>query len=171
MTALRTRKRDIGRTPISSTPLQIRTSGAALTAAMDERTRRLLRRRLARFETLVERVDVRVKDVNGPRGGVDTVARIHVSVAGRPPVFVEERAADAERALSRAAASVTRAMTSTTGKRRQAATRPARRSTRKRANRRTASTLSRRTRRAKHTPKSRASRAKLQRSRSRGRAR
>ena len=49
---------------------------------------------------------MRFKDVNGPRGGADTVARIQLTVAGRPSVFVEERAHDADQALSRAATSV-----------------------------------------------------------------
>ena len=88
-----------------------------MTPAIEKRTRTLLGRRLARFGTLIERVDVRFKDVNGPRGGADTVARIHLSVQGRPAVFVEERALDAERALARAAVTVTRAMDRSVGKR------------------------------------------------------
>jgi hypothetical protein len=113
---IRPAKRHLGRTPISSTPLHIKTRGLALAPEVEERTRKLLRRRLARFGTLIERVDVRFKDINGPRGGVDTVARIHLSVAGRPPVFVQERALDAAGALSRAASSITRAMDRATGK-------------------------------------------------------
>jgi hypothetical protein len=106
----------MGRTPISETPLRIRASGVAVTPAMAKATSALLGRRLARFGTFIERVDVRFKDVNGPRGGIDTVARIHLRVQGRPPVFVEERAVDANRALSRAALSVTRAMDRSVGK-------------------------------------------------------
>jgi hypothetical protein len=168
MSTVGTRKSDVGRTPISRTPFDIRTSGPSLTAAVEERTRTVLRRRLARFEDVVERVAVRFKDINGPRGGVDTVARIHVRVSGRPPVFVEERALDPDRALSRAAAAVTRAMARTTERRAGPARKAARPSTRKRTKQRGASTLTRRTRRAKHTPRSRASRAQLQRKRSRG---
>jgi len=78
-------KRHAGRTPISRTPVRIRTSGVALTAAVEERTLQILRRRLARFGTRIRRVDVRVADVNGPRGGRDTVARIQLSVAGDRP--------------------------------------------------------------------------------------
>ena len=155
--------------------------------------------------------------VRGPRGGRDTVARIHLLVAGRPPVFVEERALAAGPAIALAAAAVVEAMDRATSKhdmtapapthapempagrahaavrrgrepqRKQAepprarprrrgmvykleesATKPSRKSTRKSANRlKGASRLSRRTRRAKHSPRSRASRAQLQRQRSR----
>jgi hypothetical protein len=110
-------KRHRGRTPISRTPLRIKTSGLVLAAPVEERTLEVLRRRLARFGTRIERVDVRFKDINGPRGGRDTVARVHVSVAGRPPVFVEQRAHDAGTALDRAAGSIVRAMDRTVGKR------------------------------------------------------
>jgi hypothetical protein len=113
----RATKRHAGRTAIYGTPLRIRTSGVSMTPAIEKRTRTLLGRRLARFGTFIERVDVRFKDVNGPRGGADTVARIHLSVQGRPPVFVEERALDADRALARAAVTVTRAMDRSVGKR------------------------------------------------------
>jgi hypothetical protein len=98
-------------------PFRIQTSGVILTPIQEERTRRLVSRRLARFGTLVGRVDVRFEDVNGPRGGADTVARIHLPVAGRPPVFAQGRARDADRALARALSSVAAAMNRTTGRR------------------------------------------------------
>ena len=114
----RVMKRHAGRTPIARTPFRIRATGMELTSAVEERTRQVLRRRLARFGTLIERVDVRFKDVNGPRGGRDTVARIHLLVAGRPPVFVEERALAAGPAIALAAAAVGEAMDRATSKRR-----------------------------------------------------
>jgi hypothetical protein len=105
-------KRRAGRTPVSETPLRIRVAGLELTPEIEERTRALLGRRLVRFGPLIERANVRFKDINGPaRGGPDTRCRIHLTVSGRPTVFVEELALDADRALSLAAASVTRALT------------------------------------------------------------
>jgi hypothetical protein len=89
-----------------------------MTREQEKKTRALLGRRLARFAPLVRDVEVSVKDINGPRGGVDTAARIRLSVSGRPPVFVEERATDAVRALSKAATSVTRKMSRDTAKQR-----------------------------------------------------
>jgi len=104
-------KRKAGRTSIAETPLRIRVSGVDLTPEVKEGTHALLERRLARFGPWIERVDVRFKDINGPaRGGPDTRCRINLTVSGRPSVFAEERAHDADRALFRAASSVSRAM-------------------------------------------------------------
>jgi hypothetical protein len=104
-------KRRRGRTHITETPLRIRVSGVELTPEAKDKTHALLGRRLARFGPWIERVDVRFKDVNGPaRGGPDTRCRINLTVSGRPSVFAEERALDVDRALLRAASSVTRAM-------------------------------------------------------------
>jgi hypothetical protein len=104
-------KRRAGRTHITETPLRIRVSGVDLTPENKDATYKLLGRRLARFGPFIERVDVRFKDVNGPaRGGPDTRCRINLTVSGRPSVFAEERAHDADRALFRAASSVSRAM-------------------------------------------------------------
>jgi hypothetical protein len=104
-------KRRAGRTPISETPLRIHVSGVDLTPEVDVAARALLGRRLARFGPWIERVDVRFKDINGPaRGGPDTRCRINLTVSGRPSVFAEERALDVDRALFRAASSVSRAM-------------------------------------------------------------
>jgi hypothetical protein len=104
-------KRKAGRTSISETPLRIRVSGVDLTPEVKDGTHALLGRRLARFGPWIERVDVRFKDINGPaRGGPDTRCRINLTVSGRPAVFAEERAHDVDRALFRAASSVSRAM-------------------------------------------------------------
>jgi hypothetical protein len=104
-------KRRAGRTHITETPLRIRVSGVDLTPENKDATYKLLGRRLARFGPWIERVDVRFKDVNGPaRGGPDTRCRINLTVSGRPSVFAEERAHDVDRALFRAASSVSRAM-------------------------------------------------------------
>jgi hypothetical protein len=186
-------------------------SGVEMTSKAEERKRVLLERRLARFGTFIERADVRFRGIDSPRrGGEDVRCRINLAISGRPSVFVEERARDAERAFSRAAASVSRAMaraverkglTAPPATRRlpkksrvaprsrpeaitrskdrprrrglvyvleKSNTRPSRKSTRKSANRKKGgSKLWRRTQRRKHSPKARASRAKLQRQRSR----
>jgi hypothetical protein len=59
---------------------------------------------------------VRFEDINGPRGGVDTVCRIQLSVSHRPTVIVERRAVDAEAALKRSARAAAETMDRTIGR-------------------------------------------------------
>lgn len=89
---------------------QLRVLGVEL----DEDERSHLRRRLAvklgKFATSIERVRVRVADVNGPRGGVDQVCRINVVLIGLSPVVVEERDASLEAAIDGALTGTERAV-------------------------------------------------------------
>lgn len=54
----------------------------------------------------IERVTVRFVDVNGPRGGVDTVCRIKVVLSNRPSILVEKRAHSYDGAFASAARAV-----------------------------------------------------------------
>jgi hypothetical protein len=104
------RRAKAGRTRISETPLDIRVSGVHLPDGFGPDARMLLGRRLGRFATHIERATVRFEDVNGPRGGVDTVCRIQLTVSGRPPVLVSRNAVDAPTALKRSATAAAQAM-------------------------------------------------------------
>jgi hypothetical protein len=95
---------------VSETPLEIRVSGVHLPKGFGRDARSLLSRRLGRFATHIERATVRFEDINGPRGGIDTVCRIQLTVSGRPPVLVQRKAVDAPTALKRSATAATRAM-------------------------------------------------------------
>jgi ribosome-associated translation inhibitor RaiA len=64
--------------------------------------RRKLGMKLGKFASSIERVSVRVSDVNGPRGGVDQRCRVKVVLSGLPSVMVERRDVDAEVAIDRA---------------------------------------------------------------------
>ncbi|MDQ3370042.1 MAG: hypothetical protein M3680_31890, partial [Myxococcota bacterium] len=66
--------------------------------------------------TLIERGTVRFEDVNGPRGGVDTVCRIKLVLSGRPSIQVEKRASTAELALAATLPALKAAVRRTTGK-------------------------------------------------------
>ena len=112
----RSQRARAGRTRVSETPLDIRVSGVRLPEGFRADARALLGRRLGRFATHIERATVRFEDVNGPRGGIDTVCRIQLTVSGRPPVLVQCSAVDAEAALKRSATAATRAMGRSVGK-------------------------------------------------------
>jgi ribosome-associated translation inhibitor RaiA len=95
----RPNKRATGRAGVEATPLHIRTVGPGLPEGFGEHVRAKLGRKLGKFAHAIERVSVRFADVNGPRGGVDTVSRIKVVLSELPSIIVESRAADAQEAF------------------------------------------------------------------------
>lgn len=78
-----------------------------MTEAYAERT---LQSKLSKFASHVLRGSVRFEDVNGPRGGVDTVCRVKVMLKNLEPVIVEERATGAREAVDIVADGVERAV-------------------------------------------------------------
>jgi hypothetical protein len=103
-------KRTAGRTAGPLTPANIRVDGVRL----DEHDRAYIRRRLGeklgKYASSIERVTVRVRDVNGPRGGIDLLCRIKVVLSGFPSVVVEHQAASLQPALTSALTGVERAV-------------------------------------------------------------
>ena len=81
---------------------------------IDDETRAQIRARLARklrkHAAQIERVSLRLDDLNGPRGGVDIVCKIKVVLPGLPSIVAEERAADVRDAAVRAGDVVERAV-------------------------------------------------------------
>ena len=90
-------KRESGRTDMLRTPAHVRLIGVELDD--DERAyiRRKLGMKLGKFATSIERISVRVTDMNGPRGGVDQVCNVKVVLSGLPSVVIERRARRAKR--------------------------------------------------------------------------
>ncbi len=96
-------------------PANIRTLGATTLDAADRAyVRRKLGMKLGKFARAVERVTVRVRDVNGPKGGVDKVCAIKVVLTGLPSVVIEQKHASLQAAmdgaLRRTEAAVRRSM-------------------------------------------------------------
>jgi ribosome-associated translation inhibitor RaiA len=83
----------------SDIPAYIRAEDAPLDAGDRAYLRRKLGTKLGKFARAIERVSVRVRDVNGPRGGVDKLCGIKVVLAGLPSVVVEERHASLQGAM------------------------------------------------------------------------
>jgi hypothetical protein len=96
-------KRATGMSRIAKTPLDLRVLGVSVTPNMREQIPVLLGKKLERYALNLTRVTVRFKDVNGPRGGVDTVCSIKISAKDGDPIVVETRDVDAESAFRRAA--------------------------------------------------------------------
>ncbi len=55
-----------------------------------------------RFSRRIERLQVSLKDVNGPRGGRDKVCLIRIDMAKSGQIIVRERSADMHRAIKSA---------------------------------------------------------------------
>lgn len=76
---------------MENTPVHVRAR-----TELDERTRRWIetrtKRRLGKFAPRIERMTFRFEDVNGPRGGRDSVCRGKVVLRGLPSAIVEKRA-------------------------------------------------------------------------------
>lgn len=95
-------KRKLGRTSVNETPLAIR-SRIELPDGFKEAIRERLARKLGYAATLIERGTVRFEDVNGPRGGIDTLCSIKLVLSGHPSVLVDARAGGPREAFTRAA--------------------------------------------------------------------
>ncbi len=94
----------------SQIPAHIRAADGDLSATDRARIRSKLGRRLGKFAGSLERVSVRTKDVNGPRGGIDRLCRIKVVLSGLPSVVFEHRDSSLVAAVDGALAGVERAV-------------------------------------------------------------
>ncbi len=109
-------KRTAGITKTSATPLAIRLSGVAATPEERAYVRTRLGTKLNKFATSIERTTVRVRDDNGPRGGVDITCTIKVVLRGLDSVVYESTGTEMREAFDVAAAGVVRAVTRALGK-------------------------------------------------------
>jgi ribosome-associated translation inhibitor RaiA len=113
----RPRKRAGGRAAASRTPVALRTTaGLAVAHDVQDYIRGRLGFRLGKFARHIERITVRFSDVNGPRGGVDTVCGIKVVLSGLPSVVVAEAAHTPVEAFNRADDRVERAVRRSIGR-------------------------------------------------------
>jgi len=75
--------------------------------SLDTELRAMVARRLeyaiGRFARRISHVQVRLADLNGPRGGVDQSCRITVQIRPRGELIIEECSADLESAVGLAA--------------------------------------------------------------------
>lgn len=90
--------------------------------ALEDFAKRRISRALRPFQDAVSRVDVRTKDVNGPRGGIDTECSVSVVLAPiDQPVIVTSTAADPYVAIMDATARLHEAVSRSLGRRRRIA--------------------------------------------------
>lgn len=99
-----------GRTLDVPPPAHIRVMGAALDDEDRDEIARKLGMRLGKFASSIERISVRLSDVNGPRGGVDQKCVIKVVLSGLPSVVVERVDSALPRAVDGAIAAAGKAV-------------------------------------------------------------
>jgi ribosome-associated translation inhibitor RaiA len=116
-------KMALGRTAAELKPANIRASGVELSDDEREYMRRKLGRKLGKYTSAMERVTVRVRDVNGPRGGVDIACRIKAVLSGLPSAVFEAQGATARAAFDLALAGIDRVVRSSIRQRRTPARR------------------------------------------------
>ena len=90
-------------------PAHIRVLGASLSKDKRTEIRHKLNKKLGKFANAIERVSVRVKDINGPRGGIDQVCRIKVVLSNLSSVLFEAQDASLDVAIGRALTGAERA--------------------------------------------------------------
>jgi len=83
--------------------IDIHGRGFSLTAPLLDHTQRRLRFALSRSGDRIKRVEVRLVDTNGPRGGADKFCRMQVYLQHAPPVLIEDTGADLYAVIDRVA--------------------------------------------------------------------
>ena len=101
-------KQSTGRTATPQVPANIRVFGVELDQTERVIIRQGLGAKLGKYANSIERVSVRVEDVNGPRGGVDKICRIKVVLSGLPSEIYESQAASLNDAINGALAGMQR---------------------------------------------------------------
>ena len=103
--------------------LSIHSSGFQATAAIEEHVRRRFDLAFGRISAPIQRVVVRMSDINADRGGVDKRCLVQVQVARIPDVVIEDTHSDMYSAISRAVERAARTTQRRLGKARRLSTR------------------------------------------------
>ena len=90
--------------------IHIQSQDFALTEALREHAERRLRFGLTRGSDHIRRVEMRLSDINGPRGGADKRCSIVVTLESLPEVVIEDIESDLYVAIDRAADRSSRAV-------------------------------------------------------------
>jgi putative sigma-54 modulation protein len=98
------------RKPETLVPAHIRALGIYLNQDARTSIQRKLDTKFRKFARSIERMSMRLKDANGPRGGVDHICRIKVVLRNLPSVVYEKQDASLEVAIGAALSGAERAV-------------------------------------------------------------
>jgi ribosomal subunit interface protein len=90
--------------------INIQARNFTLTDALRNHIQRRLRFALIQHDDHIQRVEVRVSDINGPRGGEDKRCHIQVTLEQLPDMVIEDTASDLYVAINRAASRASRTL-------------------------------------------------------------
>jgi ribosomal subunit interface protein len=82
--------------------IDIQARDFSLTDALRSHMERRLSFALTSFDDQIQRVVIRLSDINGPRGGADKRCHLQVVLDGMPDVIIEDTEADMYVAIDRA---------------------------------------------------------------------
>lgn len=96
----------------------IQARGFTVTQALGSFVRQRLNRVMKIGQDRIQRIAVRLTDVNGPKGGEDKCCQVQVVLAGQPDVVIRDTRADLYEAVDRAASRARRTLRRRIGQRR-----------------------------------------------------
>ncbi len=70
--------------------IKMHSRGITLPEELKEYTSSKIRLTLGRYFDKIQRADIYLTDVNGPKGGEDMMCKVKVAISGQPPVVVQE---------------------------------------------------------------------------------
>lgn len=100
----------------------IHSNDFALTSALNSFIRQHTKKSMRACSDQVERIVIRLKDVNGPKGGDDKECSVEVKLANFAPIVVRKRSSDAYASVRQALGRASRTTLRKLGKRRDSKT-------------------------------------------------
>jgi putative sigma-54 modulation protein len=82
--------------------IDIQTQGFALTDSLRNHAERRLCFALSCCDDHIQTIEMRLSDINGPRGGADKRCQLHIIMIGMPDVIIEDIETDLYVAIDRA---------------------------------------------------------------------
>lgn len=99
--------------------INLESQGFELTAAIKAHVLKQLNFNLANFDSHIMSVEVFLRDINGPKGGADMKALLHIKLESRQSIKVESTRSDLYAAIVLAARQAKRAVRRTVSKQRR----------------------------------------------------
>ena len=98
--------------------IEIQTRNIQLSKRLRAQLRKRIESAFDRLQHHVQKVSVRLADVNGPKGGIDKHCQFHLALSDHPDVVINSQSSELEVAINKSAARSAQALVRRIGKRR-----------------------------------------------------